>query len=179
MAEERLGASFSIDVTQLKAGLAQANRLIRESQSEFKAAAAGMDDWTKSEAGLKARIESLNKITAVQREKVNALKQQYEQLIADGLDPASAEAVKLRTQINNEEAALRSNEAELKKNKEALNNLGDETEETGGKFQRFGELQRKRARLQQPQLRQLARALLRLQNKLLKATRIMSSLSAA
>ena len=64
MAEERLGASFSIDVTQLKAGLAQANRLIRESQSEFKAAAAGMDDWTKSEAGLKARIESLNKITA-------------------------------------------------------------------------------------------------------------------
>ena len=140
MADERLGASFSIDVTQLKAGLAQANRLIRESQSEFKAAAAGMDDWTKSEDGLRARIESLNKITAIQREKVNALTQQYEELIADGLDPTSAEAVKLRTQINNEEAALRSNEAELEKQTEALENLGDETEETGNKFEKFGEI---------------------------------------
>lgn len=54
---ERLGASFSIDVTNLKAGLTQANRLIRESESEFKAAAAGMDDWTKSEDGLNAKIK--------------------------------------------------------------------------------------------------------------------------
>lgn len=140
MAEERLGASFSIDVTQLKAGLTQANRLIRESQSEFKAAAAGMDDWTKSEDGLRARIDSLNKITEIQREKVNALKQQYEQLIADGLDPTSAEAVKLRTQINNEEAALAANEAEIRKQEEALENLGDETEETGDKFSKFGDM---------------------------------------
>ena len=49
---ENLGASFSIDVTSLKAGLATANKLIRESESEFKAAAAGMDDWSKSEDGL-------------------------------------------------------------------------------------------------------------------------------
>ena len=31
---ENLGASFSIDVTNLKAGLTQANRMIRESESE-------------------------------------------------------------------------------------------------------------------------------------------------
>ena len=37
---ETLGASFQIDVTNLKKGLTQANRLIRESNSEFKAAAA-------------------------------------------------------------------------------------------------------------------------------------------
>ena len=57
MPDERLGASFSIDVTQLKAGLAQANRLIRESESEFKAASAGMDDFTKSQEGLEAKIK--------------------------------------------------------------------------------------------------------------------------
>ena len=39
---ETLGATFTIDTTDLKAGLAQANRMIRESESEFKAAAAGM-----------------------------------------------------------------------------------------------------------------------------------------
>lgn len=41
--DTRLGANFAIDTTNLKAGLAQANRLIRESESEFRAAAAGMD----------------------------------------------------------------------------------------------------------------------------------------
>lgn len=68
--DERLGASFNIDVTNLKAGLAQANRLIRESNSEFRAAAAGLDDWTKSETGLNAKIKSLNQITEIQRKRL-------------------------------------------------------------------------------------------------------------
>lgn len=129
--DERLGASFSIDVTQLKAGLTQANRLIKESQSEFKAAAAGMDDWTHSEEGLTAKIKSLNDITEIQRKKVDALQGEYERLIADGLDPASKQAVELRTKINNETAALNKNEAELKKQTKALEDLGKETEEAG------------------------------------------------
>ena len=140
MADERLGASFSIDVTQLQNGLRTANRLIRESQSEFKAAAAGMDDWTKSEDGLNARIRSLNQITAVQAEKVNALKTQYNNLIKNGLDPASDRAIALRTQINNEEAALRSNETEIRKNSNALQNLGNESDETGNKLSKLGEI---------------------------------------
>lgn len=68
--DERLGASFNLDVTNLKAGLAQANRLIRESNSEFRAAAAGLDDWTKSETGLNAKIKSLNQITEIQRKRL-------------------------------------------------------------------------------------------------------------
>ena len=117
---ETLGASFSIDVTSLKAGLAQANRLIRESESEFKAAAAGMDDWTKSQEGLEGRIKHLNTAADLQRKKVDALQEEYDKLIADGLAPASREAVELRTKINREEAALASNEKELKKQEKAL-----------------------------------------------------------
>ena len=71
---ETLGASFSIDVTALKAGLAQANRLIRESESEFKAAAAGMDDWSKSQEGLEARIKHLNNTQDIQQKMVAALR---------------------------------------------------------------------------------------------------------
>lgn len=135
---ETLGASFSIDVTNLKAGLAQANRMIRESESEFKAAAAGMDDWSSSEEGLNAKIKSLNSITDAQKAKVSALQSEYERLIADGLDPTSAQAVELRTKINNETAALNKNEAELKKQKQALENLGDESEETGEAAEEMG-----------------------------------------
>lgn len=136
---ETLGASFSIDVTNLKAGLTQANRLIRESESEFRAAAAGMDDWTESEDGLNAKIKSLNQITDIQRKKVNALQSEYDRLIADGLDPASKEATELRTKINNETAALNKNEAELKQQTKALEELGKETEDTADATEDAGE----------------------------------------
>lgn len=138
--DESLGASFSIDVTDLKTGLAQANRLIRESESEFKSAAAGMDDWQKSEEGINKKIKSLNDITEIQKKKVDALKEQYQQLIKNGLDPTSKEAVELRTKINKEEAALKSNETELKKQKEALKNVGKETKEAGKSFETFAKI---------------------------------------
>lgn len=135
---ETLGASFSIDVTDLKAGLSQANRMIRESESEFKAAAAGMDDWRESEEGLTAKIKSLNSITDIQKKKVNALQAEYDRMIADGLDPTSKAAVELRTKINNETAALNKNEAELKKQKKALEDLGDESHDTADAVEETG-----------------------------------------
>ena len=124
---EVLGASFQIDVTNLKAGIAQANRLIKESNSEFKAAAAGMGDWTKSQEGLTAKLKNLNDVASVQQKKVNALQSEYDNLIADGLDPASAAAVKLRTDINNEKAALSKTQAEIKKYNSALDDMQSET----------------------------------------------------
>ena len=125
---ETLGANFSINITDLKAGLAQANRMIRESESEFKAAAAGMDDWSSSSDGVSAKIKQLNTTTDLQRKKIEALQKEYDRLIADGLDPTSKQAVDLRTKINNETAALNKNEKELKQQTEALEKMGDESE---------------------------------------------------
>ena len=125
---ENLGANFTIDITNLKAGLAAANRAIRESESEFKAAAAGMDDWTKSQEGLEKKIQSLDKIIEVQDAKVTALKSEYERLIREGLDPTSAQATNLRTQINNETATLERSKAELDRQKTALQTMRDESE---------------------------------------------------
>lgn len=127
--DETLGASFSIDVTQLKAGLAQANRLIRESESEFKAAAAGMDDWRTSQEGLEARIKHLNTACDLQRKKVDALQGEYDRLIAEGLDPTSAAAVKLRTDINKEKEALAKSESEIRKHTKALEKMADESDD--------------------------------------------------
>lgn len=136
---ETLGASFSIDVTQLKAGLAQANRLIRESESEFKAAAAGMDDWRESQEGLQARIKHLNTACDLQRKKVDALQGEYDRLIADGLDPTSAAAVKLRTDINKEKEALAKNEKEIEQQTQALEELGDAAEEAADATKKAGD----------------------------------------
>ena len=82
MANENFGAGFSIDISNLKNGLAAANKLIRESEAQFKASAAGMDNWSKSQEGLEKRVDSLNKIVAVQAEKVDALKREKEKIIS-------------------------------------------------------------------------------------------------
>jgi hypothetical protein len=139
MANETLGASFSIDVTDLKAGLQQANRMIRESESEFKAAAAGMGDWRDSQEGLTAKIKSLNKITEAQQAKVDALQKEYDNLIDSGLDPTSKAAVELRTKINNETAALKKNQTEAKKLENALDKMGDEAKDAGNSMSDMGD----------------------------------------
>lgn len=138
MADERLGASFTIDINDLKAGLNTANKLIRESQSEFKAAAAGLDKYTEAEKIAEARIKSLNQIIPVQQEKVKKLKEQYAKLVKEGLDETSNRAIELRTQINREEAALNSNEAELKQQTAALEELQNASEDAGDEIEKTG-----------------------------------------
>lgn len=135
MAGENLGSKFTIDITELKAGLAQANRLIRESESEFKAAAAGMDDWSTSQEGLEAKLKSLNTTSDLQREKVNALKKQYDELVKNGMNPASREAVELRTKINNETAALNKSEKAIADTENALRELNSESGEAADSVQ--------------------------------------------
>lgn len=128
---ENFGAKFSIDINDLQAGLKAANRMIRESESKFRAAAAGMQDWTHSQEGLEKRIKMLNDKASIQREKVEALNKGYQRLIDDGLDPTSARAQNLRIKINNETAALNKSEAEIKEQTKALDELGDEEREVG------------------------------------------------
>lgn len=135
---ERLGASFSIDTTALKAGLQQANRLIRESNSEFKAAAAGLDDWTKSEEGLTAKLKNLNDVADLQSKSVEALQKEYDRCIADGLDPMSAAAVKMRTDINKAKADLAKTQAETKRYSQALEDMQNSTEDASEELEDLG-----------------------------------------
>lgn len=135
---EALGASFSIDITDLKAGLAEANRSIKETNSEWQAAAAGMDDASHSQEGLEAQIKRLNKNIPVQKEIVSALNKEYNRLIADGLDPTSKQASDLRVKINNATKALNESEKQLKDTTEELENLGKEGEKSGKSMEGFG-----------------------------------------
>lgn len=128
---ENLGASFSIDISDLQNGINKANRLIRESESEFRAAAAGMDDWQNSEEGLTAKLKQLNSTAEIQAEKVKALQNEYDRLIDEGMDPSSKKAVELRTKLNNETAALKKTEKAIEEQTEALNSLEKQSDETG------------------------------------------------
>ena len=46
MPKNETTTKFKVDISELKKGIQEANRQIRLANSEFKAATAGMDDWS-------------------------------------------------------------------------------------------------------------------------------------
>lgn len=133
---ENFGASFSIDTSNLKAGLNEANRLIRQSESEFRAAAAGLDDWTKSEEGLLARSKTLNSQIDIQKQKIAALVAEKENIIAkmeaEGKSQEEiAQAIdSTNKQIEKEGKQLDKLNKELSRTNTALDKFDKEQEET-------------------------------------------------
>lgn len=144
MAGNNLGAAFSIDVSDLKAGLAQANRLIRESESEFQAAAAGMDDWTNSAEGLQKRVDSLNNQVDIQKEKVAALVAEKQNIIdkmtAEGksneeieraVDGVNKSIEREGKQLDRLQGSLKRNQSALDKMQESTDDAADSTDDLG------------------------------------------------
>jgi len=143
---ERFGASFTMNINDLKAGLKTANALIKESKSEFEKAAAGISgDWQKSEEGVSAKIKSLNSIIDVQETKVKALADQYRRELANGMEESSDRAIRLRTQLNNEQTALEKTKKELDEQTKAYDNLKNSSDEAGNEIEDTGKQAEKTA----------------------------------
>ena len=100
MPGDQITTRFSVDVSELKAGIQEANRQIKLANSEFKKATAGMDSWSDSADGLTAKIEQLSKVEQAEIKKLDALKQQYEQVAAEQGENSIA-AQNLMVRINN------------------------------------------------------------------------------
>jgi len=128
MADEILGGKWTLDTTDLKAGLTEANRLIRIADSEFKAAAASMGTWGENADGLSARIKSLSTIVDIQEQKVRALKEQHQQ-VSEAYGNNSKAAQDLEVSINRESASLNRNKLELDETQTALTKLKDGSED--------------------------------------------------
>ncbi len=126
--ENDIGGKVGLDITDFKANIAELNRQIKVIDSGFKAAAAGMDNWGESEEGLQQRIQSLNQITDLQRQKIANLTAQYEKVAAEKGETSKA-AQDLQVRINRETEALNKNLKEMNKSTSALDNLGKESVE--------------------------------------------------
>jgi len=127
-----LGGKWTLDTTDLKAGISEANRLIRVADSEFKAVAASMGQWGNQADGLSAKIKSLSTIVDVQEQKVSALKAQHQSIVATSGEHSKA-AQELEIRINQETASLNRNKLELEQSKSAYQNVIDKTQETAQK----------------------------------------------
>lgn len=133
---ERLGAKFTLDITDLKSGITAANKLIAQNEAAFRADAAEMDDWGKTEEGLKKRIDTLNKNIDLQKGKVSALIEERKRIIEEGKKQGKTEEEiassvdKLNKKITSEEKTLEKMRAEIEKNEKSLDGLNKEQEES-------------------------------------------------
>lgn len=147
MAEEigALHIDLSLTNAEFKAGMTDVNNRLRVAQSEFKLAGAGIADFGKSMDGLKAKSKFLEDTLKGQQEKVDFLKQRYEQLkITQGENAAATQ--RMLVAYNNAQAAMRTTEARLEDVNEQItlqsnrwHQLGEQLNAAGERFNAVGD----------------------------------------
>lgn len=129
MANNESTMKFRADISQLRAEMQAAGRAIRVANSEFKAATAGTDNWSRSTDGLQAKIKQLNTVLNSQKTQLALAKQELEK-VAKEYGENSAETDRARIKVNNYQAAVNKTEKELDQYENALNDVENETKNT-------------------------------------------------
>lgn len=135
--KDEITTKFKVDVSDLKKGISEATQQIKLADATFKAATAGMDSWSKSTDGLRAKLTQLDSTLSAQKAKlqnyteqlkrqesayaengkrIETIKAQLAQLAEQGVSKTSAEYKKL-------ENALASCEKEQDSNEKSVNKL--------------------------------------------------------
>ena len=113
---------FKADISQLKSQMQAAERQIKLVNSEFKAATAGMDDWSKSADGLSAKTKQLSGVLEGQNKKLELMEKELEATVkAYGENSAAADRVRIK--INEQKAAIAKTESQLKTYEGKLDDL--------------------------------------------------------
>ena len=127
---DSLSSNMSLDSTDFKTGLAQANRELRLLDSEFKASVATMGDWSKNSDGLSQRIDMLTKSFDVQSRRVEAVREEYERVAAEKGENSRA-AQELQIQLNRETEKLGSLSLKLDEANAGLKTLSASSDNSG------------------------------------------------
>ena len=115
-------AKFSVDISDLKKGIQEANRQIRLANAEFKAASASMDKWSTSTEGLSAKIAQTDKVLSAQKKILNSYKKEMEAVI-EQYGENSKEADNAKIKYENQRAAVIRTQRSLGEYKDALRQL--------------------------------------------------------
>lgn len=118
-------AKFSVDISDLKKGIQEANRQIKLANAEFKAASASMDKWSTSTDGLTAKINQTEKVLAAQKKILNSYEQEL-QAVIKMYGENSKEADNMKIKYENQRAAVIKSEKALSDYKTALEKLEEE-----------------------------------------------------
>lgn len=127
--KENPTTKFKIDLSEFKRNIADANRQIRLVNSEFKKNTAGLDNWSKSTDGVSEKLKALNKVSELEKTKLENLQKQYE-LVSKEQGENSKSAQDLQIKINNQSATVAKAENQIKKFNEKLADLKAKEDES-------------------------------------------------
>ena len=123
---EDITTKFKVDISDLKKGISEANRQIRLANAEFKAASAGMDDWSKSSEGVSAKLKQLESVLTAQNSKLKNYKDQLK-AIEETEQKNGKRADELRAKLQQlASQGVSKTSAEYKKYEKALNDVEKE-----------------------------------------------------
>ena len=126
---QAVDTKLGLDITEWKTGVAEINRSVRVLESDFKAVAAGMDDWKTSADGLALRNDTLTQQIDKQKQKVALLEAEYQRMKdaaeanGDTSDKTRASLEQFQIKLNSAREQLAKNETELRKNSNALDDM--------------------------------------------------------
>jgi len=115
---------FKVDISELKKSMQEARKQVAYANSEFKATASSMDDWSKSSEGLGAKLKQLNSNLKSQE----AVLAEYEKTLEEikkEYGENSKEALEYATKLNNQKAVVNKIKNEMSKYKDALKEVSE------------------------------------------------------
>lgn len=105
---------FRADISQLKSQMQAAARAVKVATSEFKAATAGLDDWSKSADGLQAKLKQLDTTLSSQNKQLSLMEEELEKTVkVYGENSAAADNVRIK--INNQKAAIAQTQKQIQR----------------------------------------------------------------
>ena len=126
MANKESKTTFKADISQLNKAFKEAAQQIRIANSEFKAASAGMEDWSKNADGVSAKLKQLNSNLDNEKKKLESLESQLKRT-AQEYGENSNEVQQLTVRVNNQKAKVAETEKEIGKYENRLKDMAGET----------------------------------------------------
>ena len=128
-----IGLAMGLDVTDLKAGINEVKKLVKQSKDEFNVATAGLDKWTKSSDGLTAKLKQLDKQLDAQKKAVEGYKAEIDRVSKLEGDH-SLELEKLKEKLTQAEIAVKKTELSISKYNESLSQINAENKKAESSF---------------------------------------------
>lgn len=142
-----IGLAMGLDVTDLKAGINEVKKLVKQSKDEFNVATAGLDKWTKSADGLTAKLNQLDKQLDAQNKVVAGYKAEIERVSKLEGDH-SVQLEQLKSKLQKAEIEVKKTESSIAKYSNSLSEVNAENKKAESSFGKLtSEIEKQKAEL--------------------------------
>lgn len=124
-----IGLAMELDVTDLKAGIQEVNKLVKKSKDEFNNSVAGLEKWQKTSEGLTAKLKQLDGQLSAQKKAVAGYEAEIKR-VSEQEGDHSAELEKLKGKLLQAQTAVKKTEGSINYYEKSLADVTKEEKKT-------------------------------------------------